>query len=132
MVEGALARNLDEVYFNHAQIYTLRSSSWPVEQAYRLMTQKTFQHQLPASIFSCGAPILPTLPQEEQRRKLMDEITLLLRTKLFLDPIRSCMKDYVTTNIASGVLRIHYKHYFELYLTLESLDAYDRWNVLGA
>ena len=129
LVGGGLARNLDEMYFTHAMIYQHRSRPWPMQEANMIMSRPTFEHQLPAAIFQCGVERQP--PEVTNRSELVKELDLLIRAKLILEPIPSSLKSYVEKTISGGILSIRYEHYYEVFLTLQHLDAYADWNIIG-
>jgi len=57
-VENGLNRNLDEMYFMHAGIFSLRSRPLEVSAAKNILACESYD-ALPSSIFSCGATISP-------------------------------------------------------------------------
>ena len=57
-IENGLNRNLDEVYFLHAGIFSLRSRELQVSDAKNILASGRYS-SLPSSIFSCGTMPLP-------------------------------------------------------------------------
>lgn len=126
-----MARSLDGMYFTHAQIFTMRSRPWPVLRAKELLSRSSaYAQTLPATVFSCGAP-LPPAEFGGDPAKTMRELNLLLRAKMVLEPLEPALAQCVRVKVDGGVLCASYDNYFELYMTLKSLDAYSVWTVLG-
>ena len=58
-IENGLNRNLDEMYFLHASIFSMRSRELQVSEAFGLLATGGNSSLLPSSIFSCGSKSLP-------------------------------------------------------------------------
>jgi hypothetical protein len=58
-IENGLNRNMDEMYFLHASVFSMRSRELQVSEAFRLLATGGASSLLPSSIFSCGLKPLP-------------------------------------------------------------------------
>ena len=67
-MEFEMARNLDEMYFCHASIFTMRSRGYEVSTAVDIASQETYS-LLPSSMFSCGKPEFPALLDADTVKK---------------------------------------------------------------
>jgi hypothetical protein len=58
-IENELNRNMDEMYFLHASLFSMRSRQLEVSAAKDILATGRYR-ALPSSIFTCGAPVLPS------------------------------------------------------------------------
>jgi hypothetical protein len=120
------ARNLDEMYFIHASIFTMRSRPYEVPLAVDIAAKQTYP-SLPASMFSCGKPDFPALMDLETVRR---DLNVFLRAKISaLNNLQE--KNSMVITIAGGVLKLEVPHYFALFLTLSKLSEDASWVVLN-
>lgn len=125
-IDDGTARSLDEVYFTHAGIFSMRSRPFEISRAIDVLTRKTY-YNLPSTMFSCGKPSFPAKLDENLTVK---DLNIFLRSKVYMvDRLPTCYP--IGAVIADGILTITYSHYFELFLTLVTLDEDADWRVLG-
>ena len=125
-MEGEMARNLDEMYFCHASIFSMRSRPLEIIKAKDILARETY-FNLPAAMFSCGKP---DFPAELDSIEVSRDLTVYLRTKLSLEAI-SDLPFVVTIKIEDGLLTLECNHYFRLFLTLKALHETAEWMVLN-
>lgn len=126
-VQNQLGQQLDEVFFAHALIYSLRSRPLEVDAARALSSSGCYE-SLPRAVFSCGAPLLPDTPPVAQVQRDLD---LYIRARLALhDELPTGLSD-LHCSVDGGVLRLRCGQAFELALTLQHLAPTAPWNVLG-
>lgn len=120
------ARNLDEMYFIHASIFTMRSRPYEVPLAVDIAAKQTYP-SLPASMFSCGRPDFPAPMDLETVRR---DLNVFLRAKIStLNNLQE--KNNMAISISGGVLKLEVPHYFALFLTLSKLSEDASWVVLN-
>lgn len=125
-IDGEMARNLDEMYFVHASIYSMRSRPLEVTKAMDMLARKTY-YNLPGAMFSCGRPEFPqALDPEEVVRDLCVFTNVKLNSS---DRIGSNWP--VNLSVTQGMLTIDYPGYFQLFLTLKTLSEHSDWTVLN-
>jgi hypothetical protein len=121
------ARNLDEMYFIHASIFTMRSRPYEVPLAVDIAARRTYP-SLPTSMFSCGKPDFPAPMNLDTVRRDLD---VFLRAKISgLGKVQREKNSMVVT-IAGGMLKLEVSHYFVLFLTLSNLSEDASWVVLN-
>jgi len=125
-MEGDMARNLDEMYFCHASIFSMRSRPLEITKAKDILARETY-YNLPAAMFSCGKP---DFPNDLEPASVRRDLTVYIRTKLSLEDISGLPFPLVTT-IQDGLLTIECSHYFKLFLTLKTLHEGAQWCVLN-
>lgn len=125
-MEGDMARNLDEMYFCHASIFSMRSRPLEIVKAKDILARETY-HNLPAAMFSCGKP---DFPNDLEPASVSRDLTVYIRTKLSLEGISGLPFPLVTT-IQDGLLTVECSHYFRLFLTLKTLHESSQWCVLN-
>lgn len=125
-MEGDMARNLDEMYFCHASIFSMRSRPLEIIKAKDILARETY-HNLPASMFSCGKPDFPV---ELDADSVCRDLTVYIRTKLSQEDI-SELPFPLTTTVHDGLLTVECVHYFRLFLTLKTLHEESQWCVLN-
>eukprot|EP01032_Pedospumella_encystans_P014851 gene14851-17034_t len=125
-MEGEMARNLDEMYFCHASIFSMRSRPLEIIKAKDILARETY-YNLPAAMFSCGKP---DFPAELDAVAVSRDLTVYLRTKLSLEAITD-LPFPVTIKIEEGLLTLECSHYFRLFLTLKALHETAEWMVLN-
>lgn len=121
-----MARNLDEMYFCHASIFSMRSRPLEIIKAKDILARETY-HNLPAAMFSCGKP---DFPNDLEPASVSRDLTVYIRTKLSLEDISGLPFPLVTT-IQDGLLTLECSHYFKLFLTLKTLHEGSQWCVLN-
>ncbi len=125
-MEGEMARNLDEMYFCHASIFSMRSRPLEIIRAKDILARETY-YNLPAAMFSCGKP---DFPAELDPVAVSRDLTVYLRTKLSLEDI-SDLPFPVSVTIEDGLLTLECNYYFRLFLTLKALHENADWSVLN-
>lgn len=127
MVDQELARNLDEMYFIHAGIYTMRSRPYEVTTAMDISATGTYV-DLPTSVFSCGKP---EFPEPLDPSYVVDNLNLCLKAKLGLSGALVNRSD-IEYDVSEGLLKLTKPGFFCLYLTLSHLSERASWTVLNA
>jgi hypothetical protein len=125
-MEGEMARNLDEMYFCHASIFSMRSRPLEIIKAKDILARETY-YNLPSSMFSCGKP---DFPMELDPDSVSRDLTVFIHTKLKIE----CSEEVqfpLTRSIENGILTFDCCHYFRLYLTLKVLHEESEWCVLN-
>lgn len=125
-MEGEMARNLDEMYFCHASIFSMRSRPLEIIKAKDILARETY-YNLPASMFSCGKP---DFPMELEPDSVSRDLTVFIHTKLKIEYSEE-VQFPMTRSIENGLLTINCCHYFRLYLTLKVLHEESEWCVLN-
>jgi hypothetical protein len=126
VVDQEMARNLDEVYFCHAGIYTMRSRPYEVSSAVDISVEGSY-NGLPTSVFSCGRPEFPDLLDASVVKRNLD---LCLQAKLQLSGALTARKNVVFT-VSGGLLKLTVPKFYCLYLTLSHLSEQALWTVLN-
>jgi hypothetical protein len=119
------ARNLDEMYFCHAGIFTMRSRPYEVPLAVDIAATRTYP-SLPSSMFSCGKPDFPAAMDLDTVRR---DLNVYLRAKICASSLQE--REAMTVVVEGGVLKLEVAHYFALYLTLSTLSEDANWLVLN-
>ena len=125
-MDQVMARNLDEMYFCHASIFSMRSRPFEIKRSIDILARRTY-YNLPGSMFSCGKP---DFPEQLEPESVIRDLNLFLRLKLVADNFLS-NNDSFKINVNKGILRIEYPHYFAIYLTLTNLSETAKWQVLN-
>jgi hypothetical protein len=126
VVDQEMARNLDEMYFCHAGIYTMRSRPYEVSSAVDISVEGSY-NGLPTSVFSCGRPEFPDLLDASVVKRNLD---LCLQAKLQLSGALTARKNVVFT-VSGGLLKLSVPKFYCLYLTLSHLSEQAIWTVLN-
>lgn len=125
-IDEEMARNLDEMYFTHASIYSMRSRPLEITKAMDILARKTY-HNLPGAMFSCGRP---EFPRALEPGDVTRDLDVFLKIKVNLVDI--IQQDWpVKVSIAQGLLTIEYPNFFQLFLTLRTLSERADWTVLN-
>jgi len=124
-VDANMVRSLDELYFAHALVFSMRSRPYELLRAKDILCKSSYT-ALPDALFACGRPEIPTLLEPAT---VESDLDIFIRTKLALvDPLPPGMP--LRASVASGVLCIEYTSYFALSLSLNTMDEAAPWSVL--
>ncbi len=124
-VQDCVNQKLDELFFSHAAIYSMRNNPLKVDDVIDLITSGGSQ-LLPQAVFSCGFPSLPDLP--EDTFTVLQELTLLISAKLSL--CGTLCQQFMS--VLDGVLTVRVPGSFEVFLSLSHLEPSGAsWTVLG-
>ncbi len=125
-IENKMGQKLDELYFSHASIYSLRSRPLEIAAANGVLTSGQYI-SLPSSIFACG---LSCIPEVREGREVVDDLSLFIHAKLVtMDRVPAGSQCVVS--VEGGVVTIVRPCHFELVATLKQLSANSAWNILG-
>jgi hypothetical protein len=124
-VDANMVRSLDELYFAHAVVFSMRSRPYELQRAKEVLCKSTYT-ALPSSLFEPGRPEVPlTL----EGHTVLSDLDIFIRLKLALvDPLPTDMP--LVASVDSGILCIEYTSYFVLSLSLSCMDEGAPWFVL--
>jgi hypothetical protein len=124
-IEDVLDQQLDEVYFSHALIYSMRSNHIEVSGLTEIMASSEYK-SLPLSVFSCGVPETTNL---RDSLTTLRDLDVYIRMKLMSD-VSFPQHYFQYVFIHDGTLAISVPHCFSVHLTLRQLSIYASWFVL--
>jgi hypothetical protein len=126
-LNGLFARGLDEMYFLHNGLYSMRTMKHETRLACNLCSLGTYP-LLPSSIFTGGVQVFPK--EATDSMQLIDSLGLYIRSRLlFKEKLPNL--PYFSISLTDGVLTIRNHFYYQLNLTLNSLSIDSRWKTLS-
>lgn len=128
-LELNMTRFVDEMYFVHANIFSLRSPKYETELAHSILATRRYP-ALPAAIATCGMPVYPKATIDINT--LQKDLELLIKAKLLFkeNPLVNLGAD-ITISVKGGVVKLSNQHLYDLYLTLQHRNVDAPWKALS-
>ncbi|RYH12612.1 hypothetical protein EON65_37790, partial [archaeon] len=125
-VDSVMSRGLDEMYFIHGSLFSLRSSRHETSLAKSILANSKYLN-LPLAVTSAGRKPLPSaIPSSTMSRKMH----IYIHSKLHLTDSIHSHKHYVFS-VRDSALYVEKKHVFSVKLTLSSLSIESGWVILS-